>query len=129
MTDRPRVHRAVLEARVGGETGDIALDDVTLAGGPCPASGALMTDVCTCTCTCLCRCTLIQGFFCFLLRAGARCSREEWRISKDRYAEMSVFPKAQTYDPLCTTMSFFYSHTLTISSSLSDSESMAGQEK
>ena len=72
---------------------------------------------------------LDSGFFCFLLRAGAKCSREEWRLSKDRYAEMSVFPKVETFDPLCTTMSFFYSRTLTISSSLSDSESIGRTRK
>jgi hypothetical protein len=39
VTDQPRVHLAILEARVGGETGDIAVDDVKLVSGPCAASG------------------------------------------------------------------------------------------
>ncbi|CAL8320128.1 unnamed protein product, partial [Arctogadus glacialis] len=38
VTDQPRVHLAILEARVGGETGDIAVDDVKLVSGPCAAS-------------------------------------------------------------------------------------------
>lgn len=33
------VHQVILEATVGGEAGDIAIDDISLVGGPCPASG------------------------------------------------------------------------------------------
>ncbi|XP_075339459.1 MAM and LDL-receptor class A domain-containing protein 1 [Odontesthes bonariensis] len=33
-----RVHQVVLEATVGGEAGDIAIDDISLIHGPCPAS-------------------------------------------------------------------------------------------
>ncbi|KAM8850746.1 MAM and LDL-receptor class A domain-containing protein 1 isoform 2-T2 [Spinachia spinachia] len=36
-----KVHQVILEATVGGEAGDIAIDDIALIGGPCPAS-----DVC-----------------------------------------------------------------------------------
>ncbi|XP_028283475.1 MAM and LDL-receptor class A domain-containing protein 2 [Parambassis ranga] len=36
-----RVHQVILEATVGGEAGDIAIDDISLTHGPCPAS-----DVC-----------------------------------------------------------------------------------
>ncbi|XP_074544676.1 MAM and LDL-receptor class A domain-containing protein 1 [Halichoeres trimaculatus] len=35
------VHQVILEATVGGEAGDIAVDDIVLSSGPCPAS-----DVC-----------------------------------------------------------------------------------
>ncbi|KAK1879509.1 MAM and LDL-receptor class A domain containing protein 1 [Dissostichus eleginoides] len=35
------VHQVILEATVGGEAGDIAIDDISLISGPCPAS-----DVC-----------------------------------------------------------------------------------
>ncbi|CAL8279708.1 unnamed protein product [Lota lota] len=38
---KQRVHRLILEAEVGGAAGDIAVDDITLVSGPCPAS-----DVC-----------------------------------------------------------------------------------
>lgn len=34
-----KVHQVVLEATVGGEAGDIAIDDISLVSGPCPASG------------------------------------------------------------------------------------------
>uniref|UniRef100_G3PY20 MAM domain-containing protein n=2 Tax=Gasterosteus aculeatus aculeatus TaxID=481459 RepID=G3PY20_GASAC len=34
------VHQVILEATVGGEAGDIAIDDISLVGGPCPASDA-----------------------------------------------------------------------------------------
>lgn len=34
-----KVHRVVLEATVGGEAGDIAIDDISFINGPCPASG------------------------------------------------------------------------------------------
>ncbi|KAG7228996.1 hypothetical protein INR49_013229 [Caranx melampygus] len=33
-----RVHQVVLEATVGGEAGDIAIDDISFISGPCPAS-------------------------------------------------------------------------------------------
>ncbi|XP_051809884.1 MAM and LDL-receptor class A domain-containing protein 1 [Acanthochromis polyacanthus] len=33
-----KVHQVILEATVGGEAGDIAIDDVLLVHGPCPAS-------------------------------------------------------------------------------------------
>lgn len=33
------VHQLILEATVGGEAGDIAIDDISLISGPCPASG------------------------------------------------------------------------------------------
>ncbi|CAJ1072730.1 MAM and LDL-receptor class A domain-containing protein 2 [Xyrichtys novacula] len=33
-----KVHQVILEASVGGEVGDIAIDDISLSGGPCPAS-------------------------------------------------------------------------------------------
>ncbi|XP_071348966.1 MAM and LDL-receptor class A domain-containing protein 2 isoform X2 [Trachinotus anak] len=33
-----KVHQVVLEATVGGEAGDIAIDDISLISGPCPAS-------------------------------------------------------------------------------------------
>ena len=33
------VHQVILEATVGGEAGDIAIDDISLISGPCPASG------------------------------------------------------------------------------------------
>ncbi|XP_076003138.1 apical endosomal glycoprotein [Genypterus blacodes] len=33
-----RVHQLILEASVGGEAGDIAIDDIALMSGPCPAS-------------------------------------------------------------------------------------------
>ncbi|AWP03839.1 putative apical endosomal glycoprotein-like [Scophthalmus maximus] len=33
-----KVHQVVLEATVGGEAGDIAIDDISLVSGPCPAS-------------------------------------------------------------------------------------------
>ncbi|XP_070701014.1 MAM and LDL-receptor class A domain-containing protein 1 [Pempheris klunzingeri] len=36
-----KVHQVILEATVGGEAGDIAIDDISLISGPCPAS-----DVC-----------------------------------------------------------------------------------
>ncbi|XP_074507832.1 MAM and LDL-receptor class A domain-containing protein 1 [Sebastes fasciatus] len=36
-----KVHQVILEASVGGEAGDIAIDDISLISGPCPA-----TDVC-----------------------------------------------------------------------------------
>nr|XP_033506790.1 MAM and LDL-receptor class A domain-containing protein 1 [Epinephelus lanceolatus] len=36
-----KVHQLILEATVGGEAGDIAIDDISLISGPCPAS-----DVC-----------------------------------------------------------------------------------
>uniref|UniRef100_A0AAQ5YK66 MAM domain-containing protein n=1 Tax=Amphiprion ocellaris TaxID=80972 RepID=A0AAQ5YK66_AMPOC len=32
------VHQVILEATVGGEAGDIAIDDISLVHGPCPAS-------------------------------------------------------------------------------------------
>nr|XP_046265191.1 MAM and LDL-receptor class A domain-containing protein 1 isoform X2 [Scatophagus argus] len=32
------VHQVILEATVGGEAGDIAVDDISLTSGPCPAS-------------------------------------------------------------------------------------------
>ncbi|KAL0966606.1 hypothetical protein UPYG_G00297350 [Umbra pygmaea] len=32
------VHQVILEASVGGEAGDIAIDDITFTSGPCPAS-------------------------------------------------------------------------------------------
>ncbi|XP_042354379.1 MAM and LDL-receptor class A domain-containing protein 1-like [Plectropomus leopardus] len=32
------VHQLILEATVGGEAGDIAIDDIALSSGPCPAS-------------------------------------------------------------------------------------------
>ncbi|TKS79616.1 LDL-receptor class A domain-containing protein 2 Skeletal organic matrix MAM and [Collichthys lucidus] len=32
------VHQLILEATVGGEAGDIAIDDISLISGPCPAS-------------------------------------------------------------------------------------------
>ncbi|XP_047444387.1 MAM and LDL-receptor class A domain-containing protein 2 isoform X2 [Mugil cephalus] len=35
------VHRVILESTVGGEAGDIAIDDIAFANGPCPA-----TDLC-----------------------------------------------------------------------------------
>ncbi|XP_034558606.1 MAM and LDL-receptor class A domain-containing protein 2 [Notolabrus celidotus] len=35
------VHQVILEATVGGEAGDIAIDDISIVSGPCPAS-----DVC-----------------------------------------------------------------------------------
>ncbi|CAL8367265.1 unnamed protein product [Boreogadus saida] len=44
VTDQPRVHLAILEARVGGETGDIAVDDVKLVSGPCAASGTVLFE-------------------------------------------------------------------------------------
>uniref|UniRef100_A0A8C9WU45 MAM domain-containing protein n=1 Tax=Sander lucioperca TaxID=283035 RepID=A0A8C9WU45_SANLU len=34
-----RVHQVILEATVGGMAGDIAIDDMSLISGPCPASG------------------------------------------------------------------------------------------
>ncbi|KAL6103987.1 uncharacterized protein ACO6RY_13812 [Pungitius sinensis] len=34
------VHQVILEATVGGEAGDIAMDDVSLLSGPCPPSDA-----------------------------------------------------------------------------------------
>lgn len=34
-----KVHQVVLEATVGGEAGDIAVDDISFVSGPCPASG------------------------------------------------------------------------------------------
>lgn len=34
-----QVHQVILEATVGGEAGDIAIDDISLISGPCPASG------------------------------------------------------------------------------------------
>lgn len=33
-----KVHQVILEATVGGEAGDIAIDDISLISGPCPAS-------------------------------------------------------------------------------------------
>ncbi|XP_039999701.1 MAM and LDL-receptor class A domain-containing protein 1 [Xiphias gladius] len=33
-----KVHQVTLEATVGGEAGDIAIDDISLISGPCPAS-------------------------------------------------------------------------------------------
>lgn len=36
-----KVHQVIVEATVGGEAGDIAIDDISLIHGPCPAS-----DVC-----------------------------------------------------------------------------------
>ncbi len=33
------VHQVILEATVGGVEGDIAIDDISLISGPCPASG------------------------------------------------------------------------------------------
>lgn len=33
------VHQVIVEATVGGEAGDIAIDDISLISGPCPASG------------------------------------------------------------------------------------------
>ncbi|KAK2822608.1 hypothetical protein Q5P01_022673 [Channa striata] len=33
-----KVHQVVLEATVGGEAGDIAIDDISFISGPCPAS-------------------------------------------------------------------------------------------
>lgn len=33
------VHQVILEATVGGEAGDIAIDDISFISGPCPASG------------------------------------------------------------------------------------------
>ncbi|XP_076601667.1 MAM and LDL-receptor class A domain-containing protein 1-like [Chaetodon auriga] len=33
-----KVHQVILEATVGGEAGDIAIDDISLTSGPCPAS-------------------------------------------------------------------------------------------
>lgn len=32
-------HQLILEATVGGEAGDIAIDDVSLTSGLCPTSG------------------------------------------------------------------------------------------
>lgn len=32
-------HQLILEATVGGEAGDIAIDDLSLVYGPCPALG------------------------------------------------------------------------------------------
>lgn len=34
-----KVHQVILEATVGGEAGDIAIDDISLISGPCHASG------------------------------------------------------------------------------------------
>ncbi|XP_034743360.1 MAM and LDL-receptor class A domain-containing protein 1 [Etheostoma cragini] len=34
-----RAHQVILEATVGGQAGDIAIDDLSLISGPCPASG------------------------------------------------------------------------------------------
>lgn len=34
-----KVHQVILEATVGGQAGDIAIDDISLISGPCPASG------------------------------------------------------------------------------------------
>ncbi|XP_035993676.1 MAM and LDL-receptor class A domain-containing protein 1 [Fundulus heteroclitus] len=34
-----RVHQVILEGTVGGEAGDIAIDDISLVFGPCPDSG------------------------------------------------------------------------------------------
>ncbi|XP_019751859.1 MAM and LDL-receptor class A domain-containing protein 2 [Hippocampus comes] len=34
----PRVHQVIVEASVGGEAGDIAVDDISLVPGACPAS-------------------------------------------------------------------------------------------
>lgn len=33
------VHQVIVEATVGGEAGDIAIDDISLFSGPCPTSG------------------------------------------------------------------------------------------
>ncbi|XP_044077011.1 MAM and LDL-receptor class A domain-containing protein 1 isoform X2 [Siniperca chuatsi] len=33
-----KVHQVILEATVGGQAGDIAIDDISLISGPCPAS-------------------------------------------------------------------------------------------
>uniref|UniRef100_A0AAQ6ITE1 MAM domain-containing protein n=3 Tax=Anabas testudineus TaxID=64144 RepID=A0AAQ6ITE1_ANATE len=33
-----KVHQVILEATVGGEAGDIAIDDISFISGPCPAS-------------------------------------------------------------------------------------------
>lgn len=33
------VHQVIVEATVGGEAGDIAIDDISFISGPCPASG------------------------------------------------------------------------------------------
>lgn len=50
-----KVHQVILEATVGGEAGDIAIDDISLISGPCPASGNKTEaaenprqDVCAC---------------------------------------------------------------------------------
>lgn len=34
------VHQVILEATVGGEAGDIAIDDISLKCGPCSPSGS-----------------------------------------------------------------------------------------
>jgi len=36
-----KVHQVILEATVGGEAGDIAIDDISFISGPCPNSGNL----------------------------------------------------------------------------------------
>ena len=41
-----KVHQVILEATVGGEAGDIAIDDISLISGPCPTSGNKTEDVC-----------------------------------------------------------------------------------
>lgn len=40
------VHQIVLEASVGGEAGDIAVDDIVFATGACPSSGASDITIC-----------------------------------------------------------------------------------
>lgn len=39
-----KVHQVVLEAAVGGEAGDIAIDDISLSPGACPVSGNAEND-------------------------------------------------------------------------------------
>lgn len=34
-----KVHQVILEATVGGEAGDVAIDDISLISGPCSQSG------------------------------------------------------------------------------------------
>lgn len=43
-----KVHQVILEASVGGEAGDIAIDDIALVSGPCPTSGNNTEDVYAC---------------------------------------------------------------------------------
>lgn len=38
------VHQVIVEATVGGEAGDIAIDDISFISGPCPAASGNKTE-------------------------------------------------------------------------------------